>query len=97
MQPVKTVNGLNSNIGDMNVAAQHRFTNCFTNDLGKRLISFMKVLFGFFIAFCTNMCFLVVLDLLLARRNALLKQQRLIALREEAANCEIRLPQEWTY
>ncbi|XP_073226617.1 uncharacterized protein [Cicer arietinum] len=36
-------------------------------------------------------------DLLLARRNALLKQQRLIARREEAASCEIRLPQEWTY
>ncbi|KAI5407527.1 uncharacterized protein LOC127083908 isoform X1 [Lathyrus oleraceus] len=69
MQPVKPVNGLNLNIGDMNVTAQNRFTNCFTNDF----------------------------DLLLARRNAVLKQQRLIALREEAASCEIRLPQEWTY
>lgn len=36
-------------------------------------------------------------DLLLARRNALLKQQILLARREEAASCEIRLPQEWTY
>lgn len=36
-------------------------------------------------------------DLLLARRNALLKQQLLMARREEAASCEIRLPQEWTY
>jgi len=31
-------------------------------------------------------------DAILARRNALLMQQR-----EEAANYEIRLPQEWTY
>lgn len=38
MQPVKTVNGLNLNIGDMNVTAQNRFTNCFTNDFGKRKI-----------------------------------------------------------
>ncbi|CAJ2643947.1 unnamed protein product [Trifolium pratense] len=37
-------------------------------------------------------------DLLLAaRRNALLKQQILLARREEAASCESRLPQEWTY
>lgn len=36
-------------------------------------------------------------DLLLARRNALLKQQLLMARREEAASCEIRLPQGWTY
>ncbi|XP_020204740.1 uncharacterized protein LOC109790055 [Cajanus cajan] len=34
----------------------------------------------------------------LARRNALLMQQRLTLLRpEEAANYETRLPQEWTY
>jgi len=39
----------------------------------------------------------VFVDLLLARRNALLKQQLLMSRREEAASCEIRLPQEWTY
>lgn len=36
-------------------------------------------------------------DALLARRNALLMQQRLSLRREEAANYETRLPQEWTY
>lgn len=36
-------------------------------------------------------------DALLARRNAILMQQRLSVLREEAAACEIRLPQDWTY
>ncbi|XP_061343573.1 uncharacterized protein LOC133289602 [Gastrolobium bilobum] len=36
-------------------------------------------------------------DALLARRNALLMQQKLSVRREEAANYEIRLPQEWTY
>lgn len=36
-------------------------------------------------------------DALLARRNALLLQQKLSLRREEAANYELRLPQEWTY
>ncbi|KAL2333313.1 hypothetical protein Fmac_014526 [Flemingia macrophylla] len=37
-------------------------------------------------------------DAVLARRNALLMQQRLTLLRrEEAATHEVRLPQEWTY
>ncbi|ESW13812.1 hypothetical protein PHAVU_008G228300 [Phaseolus vulgaris] len=36
-------------------------------------------------------------DALLARRNALLLQQKLNMRREEAANHELRLPQEWTY
>ncbi|KAI4299472.1 hypothetical protein L6164_032932 [Bauhinia variegata] len=36
-------------------------------------------------------------DALLARRNALLMQQRLSARQEEAVNHELRLPQEWTY
>lgn len=36
-------------------------------------------------------------DALLARRNALLMQQRLSMRREEAASYEVRLPQEWTY
>ncbi|CAJ1970963.1 unnamed protein product [Sphenostylis stenocarpa] len=36
-------------------------------------------------------------DALLARRNALLLQQKLSMRREEAANHELRLPQEWTY
>ncbi|TKY47491.1 hypothetical protein E2542_SST29551 [Spatholobus suberectus] len=36
-------------------------------------------------------------DAILARRNALLMQQRLSVRREDAANYEIRLPQEWTY
>lgn len=36
-------------------------------------------------------------DALLARRNALLMQQRLRMQREEAASYESRLPQEWTY
>ncbi|MED6125680.1 hypothetical protein PIB30_070904 [Stylosanthes scabra] len=36
-------------------------------------------------------------DALLARRNAVLMQQRLRARREEASSYEVRLPQEWTY
>ncbi|XP_057441858.1 uncharacterized protein LOC130733647 [Lotus japonicus] len=36
-------------------------------------------------------------DALIARRNAILMQQRLILQRKEAASYEIRLPQEWTY
>ncbi|KOM39148.1 hypothetical protein LR48_Vigan03g253000 [Vigna angularis] len=36
-------------------------------------------------------------DAILARKKALLMQQRLSVRQEEAANCEIRLPQEWTY
>ncbi|TKY56812.1 hypothetical protein E2542_SST21258 [Spatholobus suberectus] len=36
-------------------------------------------------------------DALLARRNALLLQQKFSMRREEAANYELRLPQEWTY
>jgi len=36
-------------------------------------------------------------EAILARRKAVLMQQRLSVGREEAANCEIRLPQEWTY
>ncbi|XP_027332907.1 uncharacterized protein LOC113847816 [Abrus precatorius] len=36
-------------------------------------------------------------DALLARRNSLLLQQKLCMRLEEAANYEIRLPQEWTY
>ncbi|RDX85164.1 hypothetical protein CR513_33683, partial [Mucuna pruriens] len=36
-------------------------------------------------------------DALLARRNALLLQQKLSVRRDEAANYEVRLPQEWTY
>ncbi|CAK8538240.1 unnamed protein product [Lathyrus sativus] len=41
--------------------------------------------------------FSVDYDALLARRNALLMQQRLRMQREEAASYEARLPQEWTY
>jgi len=41
--------------------------------------------------------FFSLTDAILARRKALLMQQRLSLLREEAAHCEIRLPQEWTY
>lgn len=36
-------------------------------------------------------------EVLLARRNALLLQQKLSMRREEAANYELSLPQEWTY
>jgi len=39
----------------------------------------------------------LIVDALLARRNALLMQQRLRMQREEAASYESRLPQEWTY
>lgn len=41
--------------------------------------------------------FFFIADALLARRNALLMQQKLSMMREEVANYEIRLPQEWTY
>jgi len=41
--------------------------------------------------------FVVLVDALLARRNALLLQQKLNMRREEAASHELRLPQEWTY
>ncbi|XP_047174261.1 uncharacterized protein LOC124841924 [Vigna umbellata] len=36
-------------------------------------------------------------DAFLARRNALILQQKFNMRREEAANHELRLPQEWTY
>ncbi|XP_015956573.1 uncharacterized protein LOC107480884 [Arachis duranensis] len=46
---------------------------------------------------CFSDAFATDYDALVARRNAVLMQNRLRARREEAASYEVRLPQEWTY
>lgn len=99
--PARVVQALNLNFDAVNNGrSQQRFGSGFAQELGKSL--FLMDFFWFansqiygFLTF--GFLFFVFSEAMVARRNALLAQQRPSLRPEGSLNHEVRLPQEWTY